>query len=59
MKKADRIIIKMACGVMECNHFYTTTKNKRNDPERLVLRKYCPGCRCHAEFKETKNRTLK
>ncbi|MBA4049990.1 MAG: 50S ribosomal protein L33 [Cyanobacteria bacterium DS2.008] len=54
MKKSDRIIIKMACGLMECNHFYVTTKNKRNNPERLVLNKYCPGCRCHSEFKETK-----
>ncbi|MBN8661756.1 MAG: 50S ribosomal protein L33 [Candidatus Obscuribacter phosphatis] len=54
VKKSDRIIIKMACGELACNFFYTTTKNKRNHPERLQLRKYCPGCRVHSVFKETK-----
>lgn len=54
MKKSDRIIIKMACGELECRFFYTTTKNKKNNPDRLHLRKYCPGCRVHSLFKETK-----
>ncbi|MBN9397213.1 MAG: 50S ribosomal protein L33 [Candidatus Melainabacteria bacterium] len=54
MKKSDRIIIRMACSSMACNFMYTTSKNKRNNPERLTLRKYCPGCRVHSDFKETK-----
>ncbi len=33
---------------------YTTEKNKRNDPDRLELRKYCPRCRTHRLFRETR-----
>jgi large subunit ribosomal protein L33 len=31
---------------------YVTKKNRRNDPDRLVLRKYDPVIRQHADFKE-------
>ncbi|MFI6482139.1 50S ribosomal protein L33 [Nonomuraea sp. NPDC050663] len=31
---------------------YVTTKNRRNDPDRLVLRKYDPTIRQHVEFRE-------
>ncbi|MPQ97174.1 50S ribosomal protein L33 [Modestobacter sp. I12A-02628] len=31
---------------------YVTRKNRRNDPDRLVLRKYDPLVRRHVEFKE-------
>ncbi|GAB3768942.1 50S ribosomal protein L33 [Microlunatus parietis] len=31
---------------------YVTKKNKRNDPDRLVLRKYDPRVRRHVEFRE-------
>jgi large subunit ribosomal protein L33 len=33
-------------------HTYVTTKNRRNDPDRLVLRKYDPAARQHVLFKE-------
>jgi large subunit ribosomal protein L33 len=33
---------------------YTTVKNKKNDPDRLELRKYCRWCRCHTVHRETK-----
>ena len=29
-------------------------KNKKNDPERIGLTKYCKFCRKHTEHKETK-----
>jgi len=32
---------------------YTSYKNKRNDPDRLKLKKYCPVCRHHTEHRET------
>jgi large subunit ribosomal protein L33 len=32
---------------------YTSYKNKRNDPDRMKLRKYCPECRKHTEHRET------
>ncbi|HAM45860.1 MAG TPA: 50S ribosomal protein L33 [Propionibacteriaceae bacterium] len=33
---------------------YVSRKNRRNDPERLVLRKYDPIARRHVEFKESR-----
>jgi large subunit ribosomal protein L33 len=52
-KKEDRIIIHLACS--ECRErTYTTTKNRRNDPERLELRKYCPRCRRHQTYREAR-----
>ena len=52
-KKTIRAKITLACG--ECKHRnYITTKNSRNDPDRLELRKYCRNCRCHQLHKETR-----
>jgi large subunit ribosomal protein L33 len=31
---------------------YVTTKNRRNDPDRLTLRKYDPIVRRHVPFRE-------
>jgi large subunit ribosomal protein L33 len=31
---------------------YTTRKSRRNDPDRMVLRKYDPVARRHVEFRE-------
>lgn len=31
---------------------YVTKKNRRNDPDRLVLRKYDPVARRHVEFRD-------
>jgi large subunit ribosomal protein L33 len=31
---------------------YVTRKNRRNDPDRMVLRKYDPAIRRHVEFRE-------
>ncbi|HEY3198617.1 MAG TPA: 50S ribosomal protein L33 [Nitrospirales bacterium] len=48
-----RDIITMACP--ECKRRnYSSMKNKKNDPDRLELRKYCPFCRKHTPHKETK-----
>ena len=45
--------ITMACT--ECKHRnYITKKNRRNDPDRLELKKFCPNCRTHTEHKETR-----
>ncbi|MCK5662997.1 MAG: 50S ribosomal protein L33 [Thiotrichaceae bacterium] len=35
-------------------HFYTTTKNKRQTPDKLVFKKYDPVVRRHVEYKEAK-----
>lgn len=52
-KSEARVIIHLACT--ECKErTYTTTKNKKNDPQRLELRKYCPRDRRHTLHKEVK-----
>jgi large subunit ribosomal protein L33 len=52
-KKEDRIQLDMACT--ECRYrAYTTEKNKRNDPDRLELRKFCPRCRAPRTFREAR-----
>ncbi|MBC7293893.1 MAG: 50S ribosomal protein L33 [Thermoleophilia bacterium] len=48
-----RVRVTLAC--QECKRRnYTTMKNKRNDPERIELRKYCKWCDTHTLHKETK-----
>jgi len=48
-----RDIVTLACT--ECKQRnYTTTKNKRNTPDKLEFRKYCRFCRKHTVHKETK-----
>ncbi|HHY98686.1 MAG TPA: 50S ribosomal protein L33 [Firmicutes bacterium] len=40
---------------MECKRRnYRTTKNKKNDPDRIELRKYCRACKKHTVHKETR-----
>ncbi len=52
-KKEDRSIITLACT--ECKErTYPTTKNRRNDPDRLELRKFCPRCRTHRAHREVR-----
>ena len=33
---------------------FITMKNKRNDPDRLEMRKYCRFCKKHTDHKETR-----
>ncbi len=35
-------------------YFYTTTKNRRNTPDKLKIKKYDPVVRKHVEFVEKK-----
>jgi large subunit ribosomal protein L33 len=52
-KKGIRPVITLECT--ECNERnYTSEKNKRNDPNRLELKKYCSRCRLHTLHRETK-----
>ena len=54
MAKGDvRVIITLECT--ECkNRNYSTEKNKREQKERMELKKYCPRCRVHQLHKETR-----
>jgi large subunit ribosomal protein L33 len=48
-----RDIIDMACT--ECKQRnYTSRKNKKNDPDRIELSKFCKFCRKHTPHKEVK-----
>ena len=48
-----RPTIQLACT--ECKErTYTTRKNKKNDPNRIELQKYCPRCRRHTLHREAK-----
>jgi large subunit ribosomal protein L33 len=33
---------------------YTTKKNRRNNPDRLEMKKFCPRCKSHTGHKETR-----
>ena len=45
--------ITLACT--ECKERnYTTQKNKKNDPDRLEVNKYCSRCKKHTVHKESK-----
>ncbi|WP_342744746.1 50S ribosomal protein L33 [Actinophytocola xinjiangensis] len=46
-----RPIIKMR-STAGTGYTYVTRKNRRNDPDRLVLRKFDPIARRHVEFRE-------
>jgi large subunit ribosomal protein L33 len=35
-------------------HFYTTTKNKRNQPGKMEIKKFDPKVRKHVMYKEAK-----
>ena len=43
--------ITLACSVCKERN-YITKKNRRNTPDRLVLKKYDPVVRKHVEFRE-------
>ena len=52
-KAENRPVITLACT--ECKErTYSTEKNKKNDPNRIELRRYCPRCRSHTLHRETK-----
>ena len=46
-----RRIIKLR-STAGTGYTYVTRKNRRNDPDRLVLRKFDPVLRQHVDFRE-------
>ena len=47
----DKIKLISSAGT---GHYYTTTKNKRNMPEKMEIRKFDPVVRKHVIYKEAK-----
>jgi large subunit ribosomal protein L33 len=53
MAAGHRIIVQLECTTCKRRN-YSTIKNRRNSPEKLLLKKFCRFCRAHTEHKETK-----
>ena len=51
-KAGNRVLVKLRST--ESPYTYTTKKNKRNNPDRIELRKYDPVVNKHVLFKETR-----
>ncbi|MFM8442324.1 MAG: 50S ribosomal protein L33 [Methylococcus sp.] len=47
----DKIKLISSAGT---GHFYTTTKNKKNMPEKMEIKKFDPVVRQHVMYKEGK-----
>ncbi|MBL3588191.1 MAG: 50S ribosomal protein L33 [endosymbiont of Escarpia spicata] len=47
----DKIRLVSSAGT---GHFYTTTKNKRNKPGKMEIKKFDPKARKHVMYKEAK-----
>jgi large subunit ribosomal protein L33 len=47
----EKIKLESSAGT---GHFYTTTKNKKNTPDKMVMKKFDPVARKHVDYKETK-----
>ena len=47
----DKIKLVSSAGT---GHYYTTTKNQRNMPEKMEISKYDPVVRKHVTYKEAK-----
>lgn len=52
-KKLARLVVKLVSDA-GTGFFYTTTKNQKNTPDKLVLSKYDPVVRQHVLFTEQK-----
>ena len=47
----DKIKLVSSAGT---GHYYTTDKNKKTTPDKLVMKKYDPVVRKHVLYKESK-----
>ncbi|MFF5897671.1 50S ribosomal protein L33 [Streptomyces argenteolus] len=45
------VLLRSTAGT---GHTYVTRKNRRNDPDRLELRKFDPAAGRHVTFRETR-----
>ncbi|BBG04684.1 MULTISPECIES: 50S ribosomal protein L33 [Pseudonocardia] len=55
MAKATDVRPKITLACEECKHRnYITKKNRRNDPDRLEIKKFCRNCGTHRAHRETR-----
>jgi large subunit ribosomal protein L33 len=48
-----RVNVTLACGDCKRRN-YSSAKNKKNDPDRIEIKKYCKWCKKHTVHKETR-----
>ena len=48
---SEKIKLESTAGT---GHFYTTDKNKRTMPEKMLIKKFDPVARKHVDYKGTK-----
>jgi len=54
-REANTMRTKVTLACTECKQRnYDTMKNKKNDPDRLEMNKYCRFCKKHTLHRETK-----
>ncbi len=50
-----KVRVKATLACTDCKQRnYDTMKNKKNNPERIEMKKYCKFCKTHTLHKETK-----
>ena len=49
----EKIKLESTAGT---GHFYTTSKNKKTMPEKMLIKKFDPKARKHVDYKEMKLR---
>ena len=55
IKEVPNMRVKITLRCSECKQRnYNTMKNKKNDPDRLEMKKYCRFCKKHTVHNETK-----
>ena len=55
MAKATDVRPKITMACVDCKERnYITTKNRRNDPDRIGLKKFCSRCGKHTAHRETR-----
>jgi large subunit ribosomal protein L33 len=53
--KSQDVRPKITLACTDCKERnYITKKNRRNDPDRLELKKHCPRCHKHTSHRETR-----
>jgi len=48
-----QVIVTLECTQCKRRN-YSTVKNKKNNPDRIELKKYCKYCNSHTAHKETR-----
>jgi len=53
--KSSDVRPKITLACVDCKERnYITKKNRRNDPDRMEMNKFCPRCRKHTAHRETR-----